>query len=428
LSSGSLSAASQRLIWTSGLLGAVLFTASWVLVPPQSIEWGPLLVFATMFVLSEWLTIPIGERGVQVSVSLPVVAAVAVLYGPAVAGLMDVCGTVVAGASRTLRSRSRRRRWMWLLFNCSQAAMCACAAGLAAYSIRSMLSDGLALVIAALVATLVYIVLNSLIVASMEAALSGSTVTAKLDEKRRVIGYQYLLYALLAILVMHLAATERVWVSALFLLPMWAAWQCFQLRALYERDYRETIRALGLMIQRAHPYTGGHLDRVALRAARTAERLGLPPTDVDLMQDAALLHDVGKIAVDEAILNFPGPLNEEQWRVVRKHTEVGAEILGRIQLLEPIVPWIRAHHERPDGKGYPNGLSDAEIPVQAKIIAVVDAYDAMVGGDRPGEQRPYRKPVSPEEALEELRRCAGTQFDARVVEEFAATLREEGVA
>lgn len=427
MSSGSLSAALQRLIWTSGLLGAVLFTTSWVLSPPQSIEWGPLIVFATMFVLSEWLTIPIGERGVQVSVSLPVVAAVAVLYGPAVAGLMDVLGTVAAGATRTVRSRSRRR-WMWLLFNCSQAAMCACAAGLAAVSTRSLLSDGLALVVAALVATLVYIVLNSLIVASMEAALSGSSVTAKLDEKRRVIGYQYLLYALLAILVMHLAATQRVWVSALFLLPMWAAWQCFQLRARYDRDYRETIRALGLMIQRAHPYTGGHLDRVAHRAVRTAERLGLPASDVDLMQDAALLHDVGKIAVDEAILNFPGPLNEEQWQAVRKHTEVGAEILARIRLLEPIVPWIRAHHERPDGKGYPSGLHDAEIPIQAKIIAVVDAYDAMVGGDRPGEQRPYRKSLTPQEALEELRRCAGTQFDARVVEEFAATLAEEGAA
>ena len=426
MSSGSLSAASKRLIWTSGLLAALLCTASWVVAPPQSIEWGPLLVFAAMFVVSEWLTIPIGERGVQVSVSLPVVAAVAVLYGPAVAGVMDVCGTVAAGSSRTLRSRSRRR-WMWLLFNCSQAAMCASAAGLAAFSIRALLSDGLALVLAALVATLVYIVLNSVTVASMEASLSGSHVMAKLDEKRRVIGYQYLLYALLAILVMHLAATERVWVSALFLLPMWAAWQCFQLRARYERDYRETIRALGLMIQRAHPYTGGHLDRVAHRAARTAERLGLPPNDVDLMQDAALLHDVGKIAVDEAVLNFPGPLDEEQWQVVRKHPEIGAEILGRIQLLEPIVPWIQAHHERPDGKGYPSGLRDAEIPVQAKIIAVVDAYDAMVGGERPGEQRPYRKSVTPEEALEELRRCAGTQFDARVVEEFTATLREEGV-
>ena len=111
---------------------------------------------------------------------------------------------------------------------------------------------------------------------------------------------------------------------------------------------------------------------------------------------------------------------------VRRHSECGAEIVSPVRQLHPIVPWIRHHHERPDGTGYPDGLSDPEIPTESKIIAVVDAFDAMTDSDAMGGGRSYRKPISNQEALKELRRCSGTQFDRAVVEAFCAVVEEGG--
>jgi two-component system cell cycle response regulator len=161
-----------------------------------------------------------------------------------------------------------------------------------------------------------------------------------------------------------------------------------------------------------------HLAQVAELATATAINLGLSPSDVALTRLGAELHDVGKIGIPASILDKPGPLNaEEQW-FVQRHSEIGERIVTAARDMEAIAPIVRAVHERPDGRGYPDGLELDQIPVSARIIAVVDAFDAMT------TDRPYQQAVSPDQALVELRRHAGTQFDTAVIEAFISAIAE----
>jgi diguanylate cyclase (GGDEF)-like protein len=155
--------------------------------------------------------------------------------------------------------------------------------------------------------------------------------------------------------------------------------------------------------------TPGHSGRVARIAERLAEAGGLPGEDVARLRIAALLRDVGEVGVAESILNRPGPLGEDEWRELRQHPEVGARIVGAAQLGD-VAEWIHAHHERPDGTGYPRGLHGHQIPLQARVLAVADAYAAMTS------LRPHRPALSPRRARAELQAGAGTQFDHEVVE------------
>ena len=148
-----------------------------------------------------------------------------------------------------------------------------------------------------------------------------------------------------------------------------------------------------------------HSRRVSVLSARLAEVAGMSAKEVTEMRTAGLLHDIGKIAIDEAILNKQGPLTTEQWEAVKRHPATGWRILGSVGELGEIATYILSHHERLDGKGYPQGLTGDAIPIPSRIIAIVDAYDAMTAA------RTYRNPISDREAAAELQRCSGTQFD-----------------
>jgi two-component system cell cycle response regulator len=169
------------------------------------------------------------------------------------------------------------------------------------------------------------------------------------------------------------------------------------LRALAERD----------------PGLGTHAEAVTLAAA-TAEALGLPPDVVEQVRHASELHDVGKVAIPDAILGKPGPLTEAEWRFVRRHTLIGERIILAAPALARVATLVRSSHERWDGSGYPDALAGEAIPVGARIVAVADAFAAMLAG------RPYRPARTPDEALDELRTAAGTQFDPVVVEAWCA--------
>jgi HD-GYP domain-containing protein (c-di-GMP phosphodiesterase class II) len=161
-----------------------------------------------------------------------------------------------------------------------------------------------------------------------------------------------------------------------------------------------------------------HLAQVAELATRTAVILGLSPAQVRLTRLGAELHDVGKVGIPASILDKAGPLNaEEQW-FMQRHSEIGERIIEATPSLKPIAPIVRAVHERPDGNGYPDGLKLAEIPIPSRVIAVVDAFDAMT------HDRPYQEAMPAERALAELRLHAGTQFDPAIVEAFACAIAE----
>jgi diguanylate cyclase (GGDEF)-like protein len=167
------------------------------------------------------------------------------------------------------------------------------------------------------------------------------------------------------------------------------------------------------------PSTGRHSRTVGDYARQIAERLGLGPDHVERIHAAGVLHDLGKLGIADAILYKPGPLSDAEWEEMRRHPEIGARILLHAGLTE-ISHWVRAHHERIDGHGYPDRLSADEIPLEAQILAVADAYEAMIA------DRPYRSGMAPEEARTELGLCSGTQFDPVVVEAFLETLAGVG--
>ena len=164
--------------------------------------------------------------------------------------------------------------------------------------------------------------------------------------------------------------------------------------------------------------TATHSQTVGRYSQTIARELGLSDELVERVRLAGILHDVGKIAVPDGVLNKPGPLDDDEFAQMKKHPEVGALIVDGADLKD-VASWVIAHHERPDGRGYPHGLAGDEIPLEARILAVADAYEAMT------VDRVYRRALPVEQAREELRRCAGSQFDPRVVEVFLAALERD---
>ncbi len=177
-----------------------------------------------------------------------------------------------------------------------------------------------------------------------------------------------------------------------------------------------TIESLVSALEIQDPATSRHALAIVELAARVGRRLGLAPAAVRLLEHGAALHDIGKIGVASELLRKPGPLDEQETRAMRCHPELGARILEPVPRLRAVAPIVRASHERFDGLGYPDGLEGDSIPLESRIVAVVDAFDAMVS------DRPYRGAMSRDAAITELRTNAGTQFDPRVVDAFVEEL------
>lgn len=178
------------------------------------------------------------------------------------------------------------------------------------------------------------------------------------------------------------------------------------------QTFYETAEALAEAIEKRDPYTGGHTKRVLAYSLATAESMGLTPEEMEQLKLSAILHDIGKIGVEDRVLRKQGSLNDEEYGLMKGHPQMGAEIMEHIEKLKGIIPGMRHHHERFDGKGYPEGLKSSEIPLHARIIAVADTFDAMTS------DRPYRKGLTDETAINELQKFAGIQFDPDVVRAF----------
>jgi diguanylate cyclase (GGDEF)-like protein len=182
---------------------------------------------------------------------------------------------------------------------------------------------------------------------------------------------------------------------------------------------RQSADVLLRALAERNPELGSHLRDVAVLASRVARRFALPVEDIESIRQAAELHDVGKVAIPDAILFKPGPLNDNEWSFIRRHTLIGERIIGAAPALRRVAAIVRATHENLDGSGYPDGLAGEEIPLGSRIIYVCDAFHAMT------TDRAYRPAVDEQTAVAELRRCAGTQFDPAVVEAFCAALTQD---
>jgi putative two-component system response regulator len=182
--------------------------------------------------------------------------------------------------------------------------------------------------------------------------------------------------------------------------------------AQIQESYETSLIMLANAIEVRDPYTRGHVERVMNYAQTIAEYLGWSPDEIKNLRFGSILHDIGKIHISEEILTKAGPLTDEEWIEIKKHPEVGAELIKDIHYLASAIPVILYHHERWNGSGYPHGLKGEKIPVIARIVAIADSFDAMT------TQRPYRKELSPEQAFNEVVSGSGVQYDPLIVETF----------
>jgi putative nucleotidyltransferase with HDIG domain len=181
----------------------------------------------------------------------------------------------------------------------------------------------------------------------------------------------------------------------------------------------ESIKSLANAIDAKDPYTNGHSKRVTEYSVEIGREMGLGEEELERLEYTAVLHDVGKIGIKDAVLNKQDKLDDDEFTLMKKHTTIGAKILEQMESLKKLSVGARYHHEKYDGTGYFEGLKEEEIPLEARIISVADTYDAMT------TDRPYRKGLSYETALNEINRCSGTQFDPEVVKYFNIVMKKK---
>lgn len=223
----------------------------------------------------------------------------------------------------------------------------------------------------------------------------------------------------LGLLIAELLSLESGnWIAMVMLFPMLLARYAWQLYLDSQRQQSRLISAFVSTMEAKDTYTQGHSERVGKYAQMIARQLKFSEKQVTKLSEAAVLHDVGKIGIDDSILTKPGPLVPEEWEQMRQHPLIGVRIVEQVGLSPDVVEMIRDHHERFDGRGYPNGIAGEEIPLGARVLGVADAFDAMTS------DRPYRSGMPAEEAIRILREESGKQFDGQIVEALIAAMEE----
>jgi len=309
-----------------------------------------------------------------------------------------------------------KKRWYNVVFNVGAFILSVGGAGFVYHSRVSVYgSNGLLLSWTSIaylsLAALTYFMVNTGLVATVVALREKRAAwhTWVLTIER--VAPEYFTLILLGILT-SIVYNYAWWALVLLLFPVIIVYHSLQTSQELRTQTVAAIEALADTLDRRDPYTFQHSQRVAQYAEKIAAQLKLPPEEIDLIRMSARVHDLGKMGITNEMLYKPGSLTPEEEQAFRQHVAISADIVQRFPQYKKGSQLILYHHERYDGQGYPQGLNGEQIPMGARIIAVADAYDAMT------TDRPYRRARRREEAIEELRRCAGTQFDPKVVEAF----------
>jgi len=369
-----------------------------------------LVLFLALSVLGERWAVAV-RFDEAVSISLTVSFAAALLFGPAFASIVAIGGVLI---SDLIISRTH---WTRVLFNCSQLSL---SSGLAAVVYERLARPGpidLAGDAAAIAAAaIVFLLVNDTLV-TLAMSFSWRTFWHEWSASFREAGIPYVSMAPLGALLAF-AYEDGRWNVLYFPLLVFVIYNGFK---LYANLQTETDRALVLLadsVDKRDRYTYAHSQRVAGYVAGIAAALDLSRKESEVIVSAARIHDLGKIGTDNRILYKKAGLTDEERAAINVHSANGSELAGQFSMYAKGREYIRHHHERWDGCGYPDGLAGQRIPLGARIIAVADAYDAMTS------DRPYRAALSPEIAIAELRLGAGRQFDPELVETFIGSCLE----
>lgn len=348
--------------------------------------------------------------GYSASLAFPLLMSALVIGGP-----LD--GAVVAGASVLTPDLARSKKgFVTSIYNLGQTVTAAVLAGWlylslggspVPWSTHVFPAILFPLAAAAIVCAGVNIIFTALGVVLLYGEPMRPTILSTLRYAPSLLSL-----AAVGFLMGHTMAVN-IFALPLFIYPLWVAKQLYQSFVQLNQAYTDTIRSLVNAVEAKDAYTSGHSQRVSEYAVRLGRHLRLPEPRLCQLEHAALLHDLGKLSLGGELLRKTSPLSSTEREQINQHPAVGARMISRIPPLSELSEAIGQHHERPDGSGYPKGLEGSAICLDARILAVADSYDAMT------TNRPYRDGLSRTEAVAELRRNSGTQFDAKLVELFA---------
>lgn len=381
-------------------------------------SWVELIALALLYGLATYFATPMGKN-MGVSVGFIVALASAAVIGPQGAGLIGLAGALhpVAGHGRVVKR----------FFNAAQFSLAALSAGgvfalvLGGERTPTIATSSVpAVLVAAVAASLVYYVINISLIAGILSLTSGLSLRRVWAGNVSPVIVAYVGYGLLGLLMAQLYQEVGLLAAVLFLAPMLVARAAFANYARLRETYDSTVRALVQAVETKDYYTRGHSERVSRVTEMIAREWGMREDRVQVIRIAGMLHDVGKLGVPTKILQKQGKLNQVEFEAIKLHPLRGYEMLCEIDFLTEALSGVYHHHERLDGRGYPMGLQDDEIPEFARIIMVADAFDSMTS------TRSYRLAKSVDEAIAELRRCEQIQFDPKVVDCLVAAVGKHG--
>jgi hypothetical protein len=370
------------------------------------------LVFWTAAALLAW-AVPVRlPRGVSVAVATCPILAAAFLGGPAAAGWVAVLGTT------ELREIRGHVPWYGTLFNHATTALAAITAGITFNALAgsgSFAATPISLG-AAIVAGFVFFGANSGLVAVAVAVRERASVRSVYARSPSVVAASLVMLAPLAWLMAHAFQTIGSWAALVFAIPLYTTRSAYQRVVELREMFTQTVRSLASAVDAKDKFTSGHSERVQRIAVDIGRQLRCSEKDLEALEWGGLLHDIGKIGVPDAVLLKQDKLTKDERIIMNQHPVKGEEIIKPVQRLGPELPIIRHHHEWYNGSGYPDHLEGEQIPRLARILGVADAFEAMTAA------RPYRMtPLTAEQALGELRKYSGIQFDPQMVEAFART-------
>ncbi|MDY0340168.1 MAG: HD-GYP domain-containing protein [Coriobacteriia bacterium] len=367
----------------------------------------------------------------SMAVELPLASSISMIYAALFAALV-YAGPVGAGvvgmiSGFSVREFRERKAPLLMIGNSAQLSLSAIAAGLvfqalgggSLYLALGRSPDLTISVIASIAATTTFFAVNLILITIGISLRTEMRLGGVLRTLQPTSYWVSLLVLTLLGFTMAVLLALKSWIGLLLLvLPFWMARRTFRVYVELSEAYASTVRSLVTAIEAKDPYTKGHSERVADYSRKVAERMGMSHADVDLLERAALLHDIGKIGISLDTLVSPDELTPEELSAIRQHPALGSNLVADVEFLNDIVGIVRHHHERYDGAGYPDGLAGERIPLLARILAVADSYDAMTSN------RAYRPRLSRTEAREELHRVAGSQLDSEIVSHFSEMLTD----
>ncbi|WMJ75766.1 MULTISPECIES: HD-GYP domain-containing protein [unclassified Sedimentibacter] len=383
-------------------------------------DYSLLIVFSALSIIAETFFILLPKVG-AISVSFALYYSAIILTNPLLASIISAIGVAFrfpykdgVGRVHILNNPIYKT-----IFNTSQLMICSGMAGMAYVYLNNIINVGFDFYnpVAGAAALSVYILLNTLFMSALMSILLNEKFIYIWRNNFFSMMINVLLVGLLGIILAFAYNSYGIGGLLLFFIPLLLARYTFKLYIDMRKNYFETMNVLVRAIEANDPYTSGHSLRVSAYSEAVAKQIGLPQSKIDLIKSAALLHDIGKIGIDKNILNKTGKLERDEFETIKSHPEIGATIIADLSYLSNISDIIRHHHERNDGKGYPDGLCHDSIPLETSILTIADSFDAMT------TNRPYRKSLSLEAALSEIKLNSGTQFNPDIVDDAIIALR-----